>query len=340
VTIAGSPFAVGGLAQASNVAAQTAGWQVYQDADYGFTLEYPAEWKPEITIDIRDPHPKPEWVLRRYTFIGDLGGLDIDISAAQGMDLSTWLKWVGEITAPFPVTEPNAKVAGYPAVAFAEKGVGVHDGALSVFVSDGQYVYRFWYTAIYSEDGLRAYQHILDTFRLPGTIAAGAEIPQPVIQKAQQVLESGNTPMQSCQSVYNQGCCGLSSTYCSTYFPCSRLNGVDKGNCTWYVCYQYGAIPFRGNAGTWWGQVPTYASWRRGTRPQRGLANIAWWGGDPGHVAYVGDYQGGEQVTISEMSWCNSCGRTRTIPVTDPWGYIWRATGPTRKGEEPENFGQ
>ncbi len=117
---------------------------------------------------MRDPHPKPEWVLRRYTFIGDLGGLDIDISAAQGMDLSTWLKWVGEITAPFPVTGPNAKVAGYPAVAFAEKGVGVHDGALSVFVSDGQYVYRFWYTAIYSEDGLRAYQHILDTFRLPG----------------------------------------------------------------------------------------------------------------------------------------------------------------------------
>ncbi len=169
-------------------------------------------------------------------------------------------------------------------------------------------------------------------------IAAGAEIPQPVIQKAQQVLESGNTPMQSCQSVYNQGCCGLSSTYCSTYFPCSRLNGVDKGNCTWYVCYQYGAIPFRGNAGTWWGQVPTYASWRRGTRPQRGLANIAWWGGDPGHVAYVGDYQGGEQVTISEMSWCNSCGRTRTIPVTDPWGYIWRASRAHEKGEEAREF--
>ncbi|MGB9873221.1 MAG: CHAP domain-containing protein [Anaerolineae bacterium] len=99
-----------------------------------------------------------------------------------------------------------------------------------------------------------------------------------------------------------------------------------KGNCTWHVCYQYGAVPFRGNAGTWWNQVPNYANWRRGYRPQRG-ENIAWWGGNPGHVAYVSNYQGGSQVTISEMSWCESCGRSRTVAVTNPGGYIWR-TGP------------
>lgn len=151
MVIARSPSGVGDHHRnlGADAATPITGWQILEDGDYGFTLEHPVNWKPEITIDLREPNPKPEWILRRYAFIGDLGGLDIDISAAQGMDLSAWLKWVGEITAPFPVTEPNAKVAGYPAVAFVE------DEMLSALISDGRYVYWFWYTAIYNEDGLR-----------------------------------------------------------------------------------------------------------------------------------------------------------------------------------------
>ncbi len=68
-------------------------------------------------------------------------------------------------SAPFPVTEPNANVAGYPAVAF------VQDEMLTMFRSDGKHVYRLWYTAMHSEKGLQVYQHLLDTFRLADTAA-------------------------------------------------------------------------------------------------------------------------------------------------------------------------
>jgi len=319
VAIAGSPFAIGGLVQASDVAAQTAEWQVYKDAEYGFTVEYPAGWKAEMTIDLHEPDPKPEWVLRRHSFMGDTGVVLIDISAASDMDLSAWLKWVGEITAPFPVTEPNAKVAGYPAVAFVRGEIS------SVIVNNGQYVYQLLYTAVYSENGLRAYRHMLETFRLAGSTAIGAEIPGSVIQGIQQVLESKSDEagalQTSCAEVRNQGCCGLYHPACNG-FPCSRLNGVDKGNCTWYVCYCYGGVPFYGDAGTWWDQVPNHPAWTRGSYPAANKPNIAWWGGNPGHVGFVPS--GSNPTNIYEMMWCYTCARVRPSYLPGPTGYIWK----------------
>jgi hypothetical protein len=337
MVIARSPSAVGDHCRSLGTDAATpmTGWQTLEDGDYGFTLEHPIEWEPAITIDVHDSDPKPESILRRYTFIGDLGGLDIDVSAAHGMDLSAWLKWVGEITAPFPVTEANARVAGYPAVAFAGD-----DGALSVLINDGQYVYWFWYTAIYSEDGLQVYQRMLNTFRLPGSTTTGAQIPQSVMQSARQVLESRSdctksatdTTASGCYSVYNQGCCGLSSIYCSTYFPCSRDSStqVDKGNCTWYVCYCYGQVPFRGDAATWWDQVPRYPEWTRGSYPGLNKPNIAWWGA--GHVAFVPN--GSNPTVIYEMNWCLTCARQRPPGLPGPQGYIWKVNSRAYREQE------
>jgi len=298
------------------------------DTDYHFSLKYPESWELQMTIDeMRGSDFRPEWILRRYSFIP--GGLDIDIWVAQGMGLSSWLQWMGKITASFPLVEPNAMAGGYPAVAFIEADM------VSVFVADGKYVYRFWLT-LSNQENLKAYIQVLNTLRLPGTQKPGAMIPESLVEKATQILDTESRgsgcllQQQGCTSIYNQGCCGLASAYCSTYFPCSRNNtGTDRGNCTWYVCYQYGAVPFRGHAGTWWSQVPNYAGWQRGYRPQVGLENIAWWSGNPGHVAYLENYQGGDQIVISEMSWCESCGRTRTIQVNNPTGYIWHSMGPT-----------
>jgi hypothetical protein len=224
---------------------------------------------------------------------------------------------MGEITAPFPVTEPNARVAGYPAVAF------VQNEMLTVFFTDGEHVYRLWYTGINTDTGLEIYQHLLSTVRLPESTTTGARIPESVMQDAQQAVEAGAGANcmadSSCYSVWN-GCCGLSSSYCSTYFPCSRENGQDKGNCTWYVCYRYGSVPFRGDAGTWCDQVPNYAAWDRGYSPYPYHQNVAWWGGSPGQVAYS---ESGGSSTIYEMAWCSACERERPSWLSSPTGYIW-----------------
>ena len=294
-------------------------WQAYEDTDYAFTLEYPKSWQAEITIDVPHSSPKPEWVLRRHSFISDEGTLDLDIWMSQGMKLSAWLEWMGEITAPFPVTEPNAQVAGYPAVAFVENEMA------TVFFSDGKHVYRLWYTAIHNEDGLKAFRHLLNTFHLSKSMVADAHIPKSVIESTRQLIETRadcTTTTGNCESVYGQGCCGLSSTACSTHFPCSRENGVDKGNCTWYTCYRYGWVPFVGDAGGWWNQVPNYWAWDRGSSPYPYRENIAWWGGNPGHVAYVTDYMGGAP-NIYEMNWCWTCERQRPSYLSQPQGYMW-----------------
>ncbi len=291
-------------------------WQDYTDADYAFSLQYPSAWRAEITIDVRHSSPQPEWILRRHTFVGTAGSFDLDIWTAQDMELTVWLKWLGEITTPFPVTEPNATVAGYPAVAFVENKL------LTVLFSDGEYVYRLWYTALHTASGLHSYQHLLNTLQLHEGLTVGAQIPRSVIQDMRESMEMrGNcTVTAGCSSVYNEGCCGMSSAFCSTYFPCSRENDVDKGNCTWYVCYRYGNLPFRGDAGTWWGQVPTYGwQWNRGASPRMYSRNIAWWSG---HVAFVPYYTGGTP-TIYEMAWCLTCARLRPSDLSLPSGYIW-----------------
>ena len=90
-----------------------------------------------------------------------------------------------------------------------------------------------------------------------------------------------------------------------------------------------GGVPFRGDAWTWWGQVPDYSSWTRNSIPPTNKPSIAWWGGDPGHVAHVAQYSGGSTtVDITEMSYCTSCGNSRNIDRYDPGGYIYRVYQP------------
>lgn len=46
-------------------------------------------------------------------------------------------------------------------------------------------------------------------------------------------------------------CCGHSAPGCT--FPCQCTNPpYNNGNCTWWVDYKYGSVPFTGNAYTWW----------------------------------------------------------------------------------------
>lgn len=289
-------------------------WQNYNDPDYGFTVVYPVGWEFKATIDQSLPYSDPLAIVRRLTFIGKEGMIDLDIWLANDLDLTEWLEWYGKTRAPLPVTESNATVAGDQAVAFLENSQTVD--MLSIFFGDGKHVYRLWYTVTHNEVGLQVYQHMLDTMILSNREASAAELPEDVLRSAQEAIEESKvvSPLVST-------CCGYNSP--GNPFPCCQIGGVDRGNCTWWVYYKYGGVPFRGDAGTWYSQVPNYPDWRRGRQPSKWEDNIAWWSGSPGHVAFLPYYTGGTSITISEMLWCTSCGRTRTISVTNPNGYMW-----------------
>ncbi|RLC85976.1 MAG: hypothetical protein DRI37_07470 [Chloroflexi bacterium] len=286
-------------------------WLRYEDPDYAFTLEYPAEWKVETTIQQSVPFSDPSAIIKRQTFSGPEGSIDLDVWFSKGYDLDRWLNWYGKTRNELATTHANATIAGQPAVVFVENGVTVD--MLTAFFSDGQYVYRLWYTITHNERGAQTYWYMLNTFTLPGREKViTAQVSEEVERRAQQAVADSRV-------LLGNSCCGHYSSYCSVYFSCCS----DQGNCTWWACYKFGAVPFRGDAGTWWGQVPDYPDWSRSTgSPRRYQENIAWWSGSPGHVAYVANYTGGNDTSITEMLWCQSCYRARTIPISGPSGYI------------------
>ncbi len=291
-------------------------WLRYEDRAYGVALEYPAEWKVETAIQQSDPFSDPSAIIKRQTFTGPEGLIDLDIWLSNGRDLSKWLEWYGETRSKLPTTHPNAMIGGQPAVVFVENGATVD--MLAAFFSNGQYVYRLWFTVTHNERGLQAYWGMLDTFTLPGNAITTAYIPEDIKQCAQRAMKSSAIP-----GILVASCCGYYDY--DNPFPCCE----NKGNCTWWVFYKYGYVPFRGDAGTWWDQVPDYPDWSRGGQPRRNPGeNIAWWSGSSGHVAHVANYTGGSNISITEMMWCTICYRARTISVSTPSGYIYEKYPP------------
>lgn len=291
-------------------------WQRYTDQDYEFSLEYPVGWKVETTIQQIASFPEPSAIIKRQTFTGPEGLIDLDVWLANGRDFGSWLKWYEATRDKLPLSQPNATIAGQAAVAFVDKGVVVD--MLAVFWSDEKYVYRLWYTVSRNERGLQAYWHILDTFTPPGRASTIAQIPEDVRRDAHQVTE-----VSAIDGILATSCCGYNSP--GNPFPCCGT----LGNCTWWVYYSYGAVPFRNNAGTWWSQVPDYSDWGRSTTtPRTNQENIVWWSGSPGHVAYAPNYTGGGTIYITEMSWCATCRHTRTINLPAANGYIFEKYPP------------
>lgn len=308
-------------------------WNIYIDTDIHFSLTYPRDREHQTTVEQFAPHRDPEAIIKRETFSGIGGMVDVDIWLANGMTLTEWLQWYDETRNPLPNTLQNATIANQPAVIFVEDTDQID--MLTAFFSDGKYVFRLWYSVTQSIAGLQTYFQMAESFRLFAAlvnplemeeIALAFRVPDHIIQQAHQSVAESSLP-----EIQVLTCCGYTSNAGNT-FPCCCC--PDKGNCTWWVYYRYGSVPFKGNADTWWRQVPDYPTWSRGSVPRFNWRSIAYWA--YGHVAYVPYYrQGDSQVTISEMLWCSSCGRTRTISVTNPNGYIFeREGGPS--GQEVE----
>ncbi len=170
---------------------------------------------------------------------------------------------------------------------------------------------------MHNEAGLQAYLHAINSFTHANYQAAEVQLPDSVMEEARLAEQESSviSPLIS-------NCCGYYSS--GNPFPCCD----DKGNCTWWVWYRYSTyVPFRGDAWTWWGQVPDYYGWWRSTVPHMG-ENIAWWDKSSsnnylGHVAHVSNYTGGDNISLTEMAWCTICYRSRTISRTIPNGYLF-----------------
>lgn len=289
----------------------------YTDENYDFSLKYPAGWQIETPINEPTPFLDGEAIIKRVTFSSPFALIYLDIWLANGRDFTSWLKWYADtrLVKNMLVTS-NATIAGKRALTFLERGT---PNLLVTFVSDGQYVYRLMNRMTNARDVLQAYWHMLDTFTPSGIAMLPAKI-APAIKEEAQEIATLNGPLVST-------CCNLTSN--GNPFPCC----VD-GNCTWWAYRQMGGVPFTGDAGTWWGQVPNFTAWRRQTgAPPTNKRSIAWLSGTPGHVAYIATYSGGSNVNITDMCCgtapaCWACVRTTSKPTSNYGGFIYRANEP------------
>jgi len=299
----------GSVVQAAPSTQETAYWKDYQDPDYGFSLQYDAaNWQPKITV--RAPNdPDPQVIAKRVGFFGSRAAVTIDVWEHPEKDLVGWVKRdFNNREMPYDVTEVNAKVAGLPAVAYFEPAEQA-PSVLSIVFSDDSHFFRIQYVIGDMGAAKDIYLHMLESFSVESPAAKTEfQFPTNVQDKVTGALPAVTT------------CCGYS--WPGNPFPC------DNGNCTWWVYYRQGYVPFTGNAGTWWGQVGYYRDWRKGYTPVTG--GIAWWNSAArppyGHVAQVVSISGAN-INVSEMTWQgNPCSQEpvyRAYASTNPSGYIY-----------------
>jgi hypothetical protein len=157
----------------------------YEDLKYGFALAYPSNWQAAIPTNM--DFSNGVMIIRRHSFMGPQGALDLDIWPMSERDLKTWLEEQNRVTNLSPVVEPNARVAGYPAVVFVDDPTAISP-MFSVFVSNGMYAYRLWFTLQCEEEDVAIVHRIVDSFRFSAE-SAPAEIPDTVWQEVQRAFK-------------------------------------------------------------------------------------------------------------------------------------------------------
>lgn len=163
-------------------------WACYEDFQYGFAVEYPAEWTVGVSMNY-GLHSDVK-ITRRHEFRGPQGALDIDIWYPAEPDLVRWLEKHRGVTGPdlVRITEPNAQVAGYPAAAFVMGDPQNPSPMLTVYVGNGRYVYRLWFTLYCDPEEVPIIRRVLDSFRFSAQTVP-AEIPEEVWQEVGRAFE-------------------------------------------------------------------------------------------------------------------------------------------------------
>lgn len=287
-------------------------WQSFEDPEGLFSLMYPPDWETRIRIMQPSPSKAPEAILRRQSFFGEEGLLDVDLWDACGKGFQDWLSWYEITRLPFSESICKGIVSNLPAIGFIEGG----QGGVTVFLSDDRMVYRLRYLVTQAADSVEIFRHLLDNFSLSEKSPVNVDFPEEFWSEARVAAEVSQL------SILTSTCCGYTQSY--NRFPCCN----PPGNCTWWIYYRYGYVPFWGDAGTWWSQVPDYWDWMRSTTPARGK-NIAWWSSlskpNLGHVAHVWDYTGGSTINFNQMKCRLSCVTYEYgVDLNNPDGYIWK----------------
>ncbi|HRV94037.1 MAG TPA: CHAP domain-containing protein [Anaerolineae bacterium] len=274
-------------------------WQVYDEPDYGFTLEYPTGWTPEITLENKW---RPEYVIKRRISFTDTGHsrIDLDIWTSQKeTDLRQWLAAYQTNLAVFgsesgTVIQPNARLAHLPAIILTTEQ---SQPIVVAIVSDGRQIFRFRYLAGRNVGTNEIFTHILSTFHLK-TVALTKK--EPAFAFPPNFAFPTDVPIQ----IVDQTCGSLPPDQQENVYLCGLA-----GNCTWWAAYKRADIGMTtwGNAADWLATARSEGydvcrTTEAGCNPIAGAT--AWYDATPanpaGHVAHI---EAAGPLSVSEMDY-------------------------------------
>jgi len=288
-------------------------WTVYEDSEFGFSLEYPASW--DMSISLEHGHGSPEYVIRRRIAFEGLNGalVHVDIWAnPEKLNLMDWLAQHDEfavIPSPATISESaNATIGGVPAV------MTVAEGAvpmMTVVLANTSSVFRIEYVALDNGQAQEIYQHMLFAFRLDDQIQTASNIfSLPTLPQLTELVAPASTT-----------CCGYTDSQENVY-PCGP-----NGNCTWWAAYKrpdIGADNWHG-AGNWFDRAQSegFGVCRTNTPSCYNVKGATAWY-SYGHVAHA-ENSYPEDLSVSEMSYWGDWGRCAVNRGTPgkPDGYIF-----------------
>lgn len=304
-------------------------WQIYEDSDYYFTLEYPENWVAEITLE---NNWRSEYVIkRRITFNGpENSRIDLDIWEADTVvDLEQWLDLYQQRLALFAsesnlLLQPNAIISGLPAVTVITKD----DWPMVIsLVTDGKRIFRLKYSIDNSGIVEQVFFHIASTFYINQKVR--------ILEGDKDEFslpENFNLEVTGLAKVATQTCGAITDPQTNVY-PCGGDSGDGKyGNCTWWAAYSRDDIGSTswGNADQWYASAlgEGYGVCRTGEAGCTPVVGATAWYALQ-HVAHT---KGVEPITVSEM---NYYATSANYPSYNP--SVWLNIGTPMNGE-PDGY--
>jgi len=269
----------------SSIAQSEDQWLVYENPQFGFSVNYPKDWLVEQTIS---NNTNDDYIIdtRISIFKDENSGLIIDIFPDNNHQspIEWFLEHQGQFLTTEIIPQENLQIGGNEAIYIYDPGDQyTYPRHSTIFLHDN-FAYRVDYQVSTSEDYLQIYRKLLTTFNFKDRDKSEAilfDIISPQIVEPEELRE--------------QSCCGYVDPNYNPYV-------CHYGNCTWWAKYK--RPDTGGQGGATWGNASYWPARAReegfivnGTPAKNAL--ICGW---TNHVAYVENYSGGI-ADLSDMDY-------------------------------------
>jgi hypothetical protein len=161
----------------------------YEDLTHSFALSLAAEWTTFVTVYQRPPHRETNQIVIDHdvSFYSNNqldGGVKLSVFVPREQSLANWLTNKHRVSPDvYPITNPNARVAGHPAAVWKFDCSPQWYREVQVAVHNGERVF-LWRHYAFNEAGVLALRPLLDSMRFSEETAVPAEIPDELWQEA------------------------------------------------------------------------------------------------------------------------------------------------------------